>query len=69
MKHVLDTVVFTDFTLCTVFMANSYLVKEVLVKFAAWPQFYTVLCETTREAVNLNVHQDGGRRSTGTRKY
>jgi hypothetical protein len=43
-----------------VFTAISCLVKVVSVKFAAW----LWLCETTKQAVNLSVHQDGGRPST-----
>jgi hypothetical protein len=49
-------VVFTDFTLRSVFKANSHLVKVVSVKFATRMQ---LLCETTKQTVNLSVHQDG----------
>jgi hypothetical protein len=38
------------------FMANSCLVNVVSVKFAAPLQ----LCKTTKQAVNLSVHQDDG---------
>jgi hypothetical protein len=58
-------VVFTDFTLCSVFAANFCLAMVVSVKFAAWSRLCTVLCETTKQAVNLSVHQDGGRPSAG----
>jgi hypothetical protein len=53
-----------DFTLHNVFTANSCL-AEVLVKFAAQPQVCVMLCATTKQAVNLSVHQDGRRPSTG----
>jgi hypothetical protein len=64
-KRVLDSVVFMDFTLHNVFTANSLLVKVVSVKFAARTRVCAVLCETSKQAVNLSVHQDGGRLSTG----
>jgi hypothetical protein len=44
-----------------VFTANSRLTKVVSVKFAARPLLCVVLCETTKQVVNLSVHQDGGR--------
>jgi hypothetical protein len=44
-------------------------VKVVLVKFAAQLRVCTVLCETTKQAMNLSVHQDGGHPSTGFQKY
>jgi hypothetical protein len=50
-------------------MANSHLPEVVWVKFVARPQVCAVLCETTKHAVNLSVHQDGGRPNTGIRKY
>jgi hypothetical protein len=46
-----------DFTLRSVFTAESHLAKVVSVKFAAQPRFCSVLCETTKQAVNLRVHQ------------
>jgi hypothetical protein len=46
MKRVLDRVLYMDFTLLSAFTANSRLAKVVLVKFAARPQFWAVLCET-----------------------
>jgi hypothetical protein len=46
-------------------MANSRLAEVVSVKFAARPRVFTVLCETSKQAANLSVHQDGGRPSTG----
>jgi hypothetical protein len=46
-------------------MANSRLAKVVSVKFPSWPRVCAVLCESSKEAVNLSVHQDGGRPSTG----
>jgi hypothetical protein len=52
---------FNDFTLRSVFTANSRLAKAVSVKFAARPR----LCATRKQAVNLSVHQDGGRPSNG----
>jgi hypothetical protein len=65
MKCVLDKVVFTDITLRNVFTSNSSLAKEVSVKFATWQQVCVVLGETSKQAVNLSVHQDGGHPSTG----
>jgi hypothetical protein len=56
---------FSQTSLHVVFTANSRLVKVVSVKFAAWPHVCAVLCETTKQAVNLSVHQDGRRPSTG----
>jgi hypothetical protein len=61
MKCVLDRVDFTDFILRSVFMANSSFVKVVSVKFSVWPWMCAVQCEIGKEAVNLSVHQDGGR--------
>jgi hypothetical protein len=61
---VLDREHFTDFTLRPVFTAKSRSAK-VLVKFAARLRVCTVLCETSEQAVNLSVQQDGGRPSTG----
>jgi hypothetical protein len=52
-----------------VFTANSRLVKVVSAKFAARLRVCTVLCETTEQAVNLSVHQDGRHPSTGLQKY
>jgi hypothetical protein len=69
MKWLLDRVVFTDFTLRSVFRTNSSLAEVVLVKFATWPQVCTVLCETSKQAVNLYVPQDGRCPSTGILKY
>jgi hypothetical protein len=63
-KHLLDRVVFTDFILCSVFTTNSLLAKVVSVKFAARLQVCAVLCETSKIAANISVHQDGGRPST-----
>jgi hypothetical protein len=65
----LDRVVFTDFTLCSVFTANSRLAKVVTAKFAAWQRVCAALCvwgggaKTNKQALNLSVHQDGGRPS------
>jgi hypothetical protein len=39
--------------------------KVMLVKFVVRPQPCAALCETTKQAVDLRVHQDGGRPSTG----
>jgi hypothetical protein len=55
---------FTDFILRNVFTANSPL-AGMSVKFAGRPRLCAVLCETPKQAVNLKVHQDGGRPSTG----
>jgi hypothetical protein len=65
MKRVLDRVAITDFILLSVFTPNSCLAKVVSVKFAARSRMCAVMCETTKQAVNLSVHQDGGRPSTG----
>jgi hypothetical protein len=46
-KHVLDRAGLMDFTLHSVFMANSHLAKVASVKFPAQQQLCTVLCETT----------------------
>jgi hypothetical protein len=40
-------------------------VEVVSVKFATWVLVYAMLCKTSAQAVNLSVHQDGGRPSTG----
>jgi hypothetical protein len=63
-KRVLGRVIFMQITLRSVFTANSSLVNEVSVKFAAWTRVCSVLCETSKQAVNLSVHKDGGRPST-----
>jgi hypothetical protein len=44
---------------------NSCLAKVVSVKFVARPRLSAVLFETRKQAVNLSVHQDGGRPSSG----
>jgi hypothetical protein len=44
-------------------MAKSCLAKVVSLKFAAWLWLCAVLCKT-KQAVNLSVHQDGGRPNT-----
>jgi hypothetical protein len=67
-SHVLDSVVFTDFTLRSVFTANSRLTTVVSVKLAARPLLGAVVYETTKQALNLNVHQDGGSASIGVPK-
>jgi hypothetical protein len=54
-----------DFTLRSVFTASSRLAMVVLMKFAARLRLCAVLCKTTKQAVNLGVHQDGGRTSIG----
>jgi hypothetical protein len=59
------TAVFADFALDSVFTANSHLAKVVSVKFADRPRVCAVLYDTSKQAVNLSVHQDGGRPSTG----
>jgi hypothetical protein len=64
-KRLLERVVYTDFTLRSVFMANSRLAKLVSGKFVARPPECSVLCETAKQAVNLSVHQDGGCPRTG----
>jgi hypothetical protein len=69
MKHALEIVVFKDFSLHSVFMANTRLAKVVSVEFAGRLRLCAVLCETTKQAVNLSVHQDGGRPEPGFRKY
>jgi hypothetical protein len=53
---VLDRVVFTDFILVSVYVANSRLAKVKTAKFAAQ--------QTNKQAVNLSVHQDDGRPCT-----
>jgi hypothetical protein len=65
MEYMLDRVVYTDFTLHSVFTVNSHLTKVVSVKFASQLRLCAVLCETTKQMVNLNVHQDGGRPNAG----
>jgi hypothetical protein len=62
---VLDIAVFTDFPSRSMFMASSRLAKVVSVKFSVQPLLCTVLCETTKQVMNLNVHLDDGRPSTG----
>jgi hypothetical protein len=52
-------------TLCSVFTANSRLAKVISVKFASRPLLCPELCETTKQAVNLSGHEDGGRASNG----
>jgi hypothetical protein len=47
----------------SVFTASSHLAKVVSVNFAARPRVCALLCETTK-ALNVIVHQDGGRSST-----
>jgi hypothetical protein len=68
-KRVLDRVVFTDFTLRSVLTANFRLVDVVCIIFAARPRVCAVLCETSKQAVNLSVlvHQDGGSGNSGHR--
>jgi hypothetical protein len=61
---VLDSVVFTDLNLRSVFTGSSRLAEVVSAKFAARPRVCVVQCET-KQAANLSVHQDGGRRGTG----
>jgi hypothetical protein len=63
-KHALDRVVFKGFTLHSVFKANSRLAKVVSAKFVARLWFCAVLCETTKQVVNLSVHRDDGHPST-----
>jgi hypothetical protein len=60
MKRVLDRAVFTDFNLRSEFTANSRSLKMVLMKFTARPHLCAIMCEK-KQAVNLGVHQDGGR--------
>jgi hypothetical protein len=48
---------------------QSRLAEVMSGKFASRPRVCAVLCETSKEAVNLSVHQDCGRRSTEFRKY
>jgi hypothetical protein len=57
----LDRGVFMDCTLHGVFTANSRLAKVMSVKFATWLR----VCETSKQTVNLSVHQDGGHPITG----
>jgi hypothetical protein len=54
----------TDLILRSLFTANYRLAKVVSVKFAVRPRLWAVLYETTKQAVNLSVHQDVGRPST-----
>jgi hypothetical protein len=67
-KRVGHKVVFTDFSLRDGFTANSRLAKVVWVKFTDQPWVCAVLCKTSKQAVNLSAHQDGGRPSTGNPK-
>jgi hypothetical protein len=60
----LNPVIVTNTLDSIVFMANSCLMNVVSVKFAAWPWVCAVLLETSKEAVNLSIHQDGGRPSS-----
>jgi hypothetical protein len=41
-----------------VFTANSRVAKVVLVKFVVRPRLCAGLCETTKQEVNLSVHQN-----------
>jgi hypothetical protein len=52
------------FDLRSVFSVNSGVAKLVLVKFVTRQRTCAVLREKTKQAVNLSVHQDGGRSST-----
>jgi hypothetical protein len=36
------------------------LARVVLVKFAAQLRVCALLCETSKQVINLSVHQDGG---------
>jgi hypothetical protein len=60
-KSVVQSGVFTDFTLHSGFADNSCLAEVVWVKFATQLQVCAVLCK----ASNLSVHQVGRRSSTG----
>jgi hypothetical protein len=57
-----------DFTLRSVFTANSRLAEMVSEKFAAWPRVIAVLRETSKQAINFSVHEAGGRNSTGIKE-
>jgi hypothetical protein len=48
--------VFTDLTVRSVFMANFSLAEVVSVKLATRPWVCAVLCETSKQMVNLSVH-------------
>jgi hypothetical protein len=50
-----------DFTLRSVFTANSRLAEMVSVKFAARPRVIAVLRETLKQAINFSVHEAGDR--------
>jgi hypothetical protein len=41
------------------------LAKVVSAKFVAWPRMWAVLEETSKQALNISVNQDGGRPGTG----
>jgi hypothetical protein len=56
---------FTDFTLRSVFTANSRLAKVVPAKFMVQSRVCAVLCEISKQAANLSEHQDGGCPSAG----
>jgi hypothetical protein len=43
--------------------------EVVSVKFEACPQACAVLCDTSKQVANLNVHQDGRCPVLGLRKY
>jgi hypothetical protein len=60
---VLDKVVFTDLTLHSV-ITSTAVCETASEKVAARPRSCAVLCETTKQAVNLCMHQDGGRHRT-----
>jgi hypothetical protein len=64
-KTYVGRTVFTDFTLRSMFTANSHLVEVVSAKFTAQPWVCAVLRHTSKQAVNLSVNQDDGRPSTG----
>jgi hypothetical protein len=64
-KTYVGRMIFTDFTLRGMFTANSQLVEVVSAKFTAQPRVCAVLCETSKQAVNLCLNQDDGRPSTG----
>jgi hypothetical protein len=60
--------IFMDITLRNVFTANFHLATVVSVKFAAQTRVCTVLCKTSKKAVNLSVHQHGRHPSSRIRE-
>jgi hypothetical protein len=48
-----------------IYLTANFNLAGMSVKFAAWLRLCAVLCEAPKQAVNLTLHQDGERPSTG----